>query len=86
MTPYSTAVVTGASGGIGRAIASELVRLGMHVHALALPDSALEAMRGNNGVTVHGVDVRDTDALSRACCAVKLPAALRDAPRPQLAQ
>ncbi|MEO8265886.1 MAG: SDR family oxidoreductase [Ilumatobacteraceae bacterium] len=65
MTPYSTAVVTGASGGIGRAIASELVRLGMHVHALALPDSALEAMRGNNGVTVHGVDVRDTDALSK---------------------
>ena len=64
MTPYSTAVVTGASGGIGRAIATELVRLGMHVHALALADAALDAMRGLDGVTVHGVDVRDTAMLS----------------------
>ena len=64
MTAYSTAVVTGASGGIGRAIATELVRLGMHVHALALADAALDAMRGLDGVTVHGVDVRDTAMLS----------------------
>ena len=64
MTPYSTAVVTGASGGIGRAISTELVRLGVHVHALALDDAALDAMRGDAGVTVHGVDVRDTSALS----------------------
>lgn len=64
MTAYSTAVVTGASGGIGRAIATELVRLGMHVHALALADAALDALRGIDGVTVHGVDVRDTAMLS----------------------
>lgn len=64
MTAYSTAVVTGASGGIGRAIATELVRLGMHVHALALADAALDALRGIEGVTVHGVDVRDTAMLS----------------------
>ncbi len=64
MTPYSTAVVTGASGGIGRAIATELVRLGMHVHALALADAALDALRGIDGVTVHGVDVRDAAMLS----------------------
>ena len=37
--------VTGASGGIGRAIVTELVRMGMHVHALALPDAALDAMQ-----------------------------------------
>ena len=64
MTAYSTAVVTGASGGIGRAIATELVRLGMHVHALALADAALDALRGIDGVTVHGVDVRDAAMLS----------------------
>ncbi len=64
MTAYSTAVVTGASGGIGRAIATELVRLGMHVHALALADAALDALRGIEGVTVHGVDVRDAAMLS----------------------
>jgi 3-hydroxy acid dehydrogenase / malonic semialdehyde reductase len=63
VTAYKTAVVTGASGGIGRAIVAELVRLGMHVHALALPDDLLEALRGHDGVSVHGVDVRDSDAL-----------------------
>jgi 3-hydroxy acid dehydrogenase/malonic semialdehyde reductase len=62
--PYSTAVVTGASGGIGRAIVTELVRLGIHVHALALPDAALEALRGLDGIDVHDVDVRDTEALA----------------------
>jgi NADP-dependent 3-hydroxy acid dehydrogenase YdfG len=64
MPNYRTATVTGASGGIGRAIVSDLVRLGMHVHALALPDGELEAMHGLDGVTVHGVDVRDTVALA----------------------
>ncbi len=63
MTPYRIAVVTGASGGIGRAIVTELVRLGMHVHALALGDDALEVLRDSDGVTVHAVDVRDTTAL-----------------------
>jgi NADP-dependent 3-hydroxy acid dehydrogenase YdfG len=65
MPSHRIAVVTGASGGIGRAIVTELVRLGMHVHALALPDDALEAMRGLDQVTVHGVDVRDTNTLTR---------------------
>ena len=66
MSPYKTAVVTGASGGIGRAIVDELVRLGMYVHALALPDDSLEALRGLDGVSVHGVDVRDSGALISA--------------------
>ena len=63
MSAYATAAVTGASGWIGRAIVDELVRLGMHVHALALPDDSLEALRGRDAVTVHGVDVRETGAL-----------------------
>ena len=66
MTQYNWAAVTGASGGIGRAIVTELVRLGMHVHALALPDADLDSMNGVAGVTVHGVDVRDTAALTQA--------------------
>lgn len=66
MSAYSTAAVTGASGGIGRAIVAELVRLGMHVHALALPDDALDEMRGLDGITVHAVDVRDTTSLGNA--------------------
>jgi 3-hydroxy acid dehydrogenase / malonic semialdehyde reductase len=66
MNSYTTAAVTGASGGIGRAIVAELVRLGMHVHALALPDAALDEMRGLDGITVHAVDVRDTTSLGNA--------------------
>jgi NADP-dependent 3-hydroxy acid dehydrogenase YdfG len=64
VTPNSTAVVTGASGGIGRAIVAELVRLGASVHALALADDALELLRGVDNVAVHGVDVRDTQAVA----------------------
>ncbi len=65
MSDYRIALVTGASGGIGQAIVSELVGLGLHVHALALPDLALDTMRQLDNVTVHGVDVRDTAALTR---------------------
>ena len=50
-------------GGIGRAIVTELVRLGMHVDALGLPDDALGFCEGDDGLTVHAVDVRDTAAL-----------------------
>lgn len=66
MNSYSTAVVTGASGGIGRAIVAQLVGLGMHVHAIALPDDALDELRALDGVTTHGIDVRDTTALAAA--------------------
>jgi 3-hydroxy acid dehydrogenase/malonic semialdehyde reductase len=63
MTAYRTAVVTGASGGIGRAIVGELARLGMEVHALGLPDDLLEALRDLDNVEVHAVDVRDAAQL-----------------------
>jgi len=64
LPPKTTAVVTGASGGIGRAIVAELVRFGAQVHALALPDAALDQLRGDDNVIVHGVDVRDTAAVA----------------------
>jgi 3-hydroxy acid dehydrogenase/malonic semialdehyde reductase len=62
--PGTTAVVTGASGGIGRAIVGELVRLGAVVHALALPDAILDELRGHDNVIAHGVDVRDADSVA----------------------
>jgi NADP-dependent 3-hydroxy acid dehydrogenase YdfG len=66
VTRYRSAVVTGASGGIGRAVVAELVRSGMAVHALALPDDDLDALRSFDGVTTHAVDMRDTTALAAA--------------------
>jgi 3-hydroxy acid dehydrogenase / malonic semialdehyde reductase len=64
VSAYRTALVTGASGGIGQAIVAELVGLGLHVHALALDDAALDTLRRLDNVAVHGVDVRDTAALT----------------------
>jgi NADP-dependent 3-hydroxy acid dehydrogenase YdfG len=64
VSQHRIAVVTGASGGIGRAIVGELVHRGMQVHALALPDAALDALGDDGAVHLHGVDVRDTAALT----------------------
>jgi NADP-dependent 3-hydroxy acid dehydrogenase YdfG len=79
MTEYATAVVTGASGGIGRAVCAELVRLGMHVHALALPDAALDQLGSLDGITVHGIDVRDTSALTSALTALDVDVLVNNA-------
>ena len=56
-----TAVVTGAGGGIGRAIALELIDRGMTVHALDLtpPDHPTA------GIVPHVVDVRDSAGLEK---------------------
>jgi 3-hydroxy acid dehydrogenase / malonic semialdehyde reductase len=79
VSSYTTAVVTGASGGIGRAIVAELGRLGMHVHAIALPDAALDKLRGLDGVTVHAVDVRDTTALAETLSALDVDVLVNNA-------
>ena len=79
MSEYTTAAVTGASGGIGRAVCVELVRLGMHVHALALPDTALDQLGEVDGVTVHGIDVRDTAALATALSGLEVDVLVNNA-------
>jgi 3-hydroxy acid dehydrogenase / malonic semialdehyde reductase len=79
MSEFQTAVVTGASGGIGRAIVTELLRLGMTVHALALPDVALDALGAVEGVTVHPIDVRDTAALAAAVAGIKVDVLINNA-------
>ena len=58
------AVVTGASGGIGRALVLELVRLGYGVHALALADQYLDELRSLEGVSCHPIDVCDGVAVA----------------------
>jgi NAD(P)-dependent dehydrogenase (short-subunit alcohol dehydrogenase family) len=64
------ALVTGASRGIGRAMALELARAGAHVVALARTQGALEelddAIRGlGNEATLVPCDLKDFDALDR---------------------
>ena len=69
------AVVTGASRGIGRAVALELARQGAHVVALARTQGALEALddeiRALGGqATLAPCDLKDHDALDRLGLAI----------------
>ena len=62
---YRTALVTGASSGIGFAVVERLVREGLEVHALARSADALEALAQRTGCIPHAIDVRDLPAMTR---------------------
>ncbi|QXX73677.1 SDR family NAD(P)-dependent oxidoreductase [Methylovirgula sp. HY1] len=69
------ALVTGASRGIGRAVAMELARAGAHIIALARTQGALEelddAIRGvGSEATLVPCDLKDFDALDRLGAAI----------------
>jgi NAD(P)-dependent dehydrogenase (short-subunit alcohol dehydrogenase family) len=71
----SIALVTGASRGIGRAVALELARSGAHIIALARTQGALEglddAIRGaGSEATLVPCDLKDFDALDRLGAAI----------------
>lgn len=61
------AVVSGASRGLGKAIAQALVREGAEVYGLARSTSALEDLAAELGSSFHPVrmDIRDPDAAGR---------------------
>ena len=65
------AVVTGASRGIGRAVAIGLAKAGAHVVAVARTQGALEELddaikaAGGEAATLVPIDLRDVEALDR---------------------
>jgi NADP-dependent 3-hydroxy acid dehydrogenase YdfG len=61
---YSTAVVTGASTGMGAAIAERLTKRGLTVHALARNEARLNELADKTGAVPHVVDLTDTTALA----------------------
>ena len=64
--PYRTALVTGASKGIGAAICRKLAHEGLEVLALARSRQALEALAGEcNGIVPLVADVTDIDAVAK---------------------
>lgn len=68
---YKTALVTGASSGIGAAVVERLSREGIEVHALARNETALRELAKNTGCKIHPADVADTAAITKI--AQKIP-------------
>ncbi|HIY22748.1 SDR family oxidoreductase [Brachybacterium paraconglomeratum] len=60
---YSTALVTGASTGMGRATVQQLTRRGLTVHALSRDSERLAALAEETGAIPHVVDLSDTAAV-----------------------
>ncbi|HEY8700022.1 MAG TPA: SDR family oxidoreductase [Arthrobacter sp.] len=63
---YSTALVTGASTGMGAAIAERLAKRGLTVHAFARNEERLKELADRTGAIPHAVDLTDTAALTAA--------------------
>ena len=61
---YKTALVTGASSGIGAAAVAHLTRAGLEVHAIARSADKLQRLADETGCHVHAIDVSDVEALT----------------------
>lgn len=64
---YTTALVTGASSGIGAAVVERLRREGLDVHAVARSEGALKDLAARTGCIPHAIDVTDRAALAKLC-------------------
>ncbi|MER7083264.1 NADP-dependent 3-hydroxy acid dehydrogenase YdfG [Saccharopolyspora kobensis] len=62
---YKTALVTGASTGIGAVVVERLAKRGLQVHAVARNAERLDELAGRTGCTPHALDITDTAALTR---------------------
>ncbi len=63
-TDYKTALVTGASSGIGAAVVERLSREGVQVHALSRSADALAKLAERTGCIPHAIDVTDLDGIT----------------------
>ncbi len=61
---YQTALVTGASSGMGAAVVRRLRQEGLQVHALARSKDSLEALAKETGCIAHVMDVTDIAGLT----------------------
>ena len=76
---YKTALVTGASSGIGAAVVRALSARGITVHATARRSERLEALAEETGCTPLVLDLRDTWSLYEALGALKVDILINNA-------
>jgi len=68
---YKTALVTGASSGIGAAVVERLCREGIEVHAIARSAGALKELAERTGCIAHVIDVTDRAAIAALASSVE---------------
>ncbi|MDM0109942.1 SDR family oxidoreductase [Variovorax sp. J22R24] len=61
---YKTALVTGASSGIGAAVVERLCKEGLRVHALARSGEKLKELAARTGCIPHAIDVSDLEGVT----------------------
>jgi NADP-dependent 3-hydroxy acid dehydrogenase YdfG len=61
ISDYKTALVTGASSGIGAAVATRLCDEELEVHVIGRSDDRLAELAAETGCTPHHLDLRDTE-------------------------
>lgn len=76
---YRTALVTGASSGIGAAVATALIQGGLSVHAVARRKERLDELARATGCTTHVLDLRETPALYETLSALEIDVLVNNA-------
>lgn len=66
LSDYRTVLITGASSGIGRAVAEKLLGKGLTVHVAARRRERLDTLVSQGNCIVHELDVRDRTAVASA--------------------
>ncbi len=79
ISDYKTALVTGASTGIGAAISERLQREGLLVHCVARNGERLEILAKKAGCVPHVVDISDTEALTAAVSGLEIDVLVNNA-------
>ncbi|GAB3970541.1 SDR family oxidoreductase [Actinoallomurus acanthiterrae] len=76
---YKTALVTGASTGIGAVVVERLAKQGLEVHAVARDAERLGDLARRTGCTPHAVDITDTAALAEVVRGIEVDVLVNNA-------